>query len=751
MNNPTKKTIKENSGEMVKSEYIRRENPFYDLSTEAREHLIRKVGEKGKKDYKNSLKELKEFIRNFDILDILCHFSMYHLSSPVGVNQELEENNPTLQFHVEILQSLALQIENKKENRPFLGKDAVKIEELIKTITNSLFYKRYPLITGNEKEREKLFNIEMFRLQSMSIRNWGYKEQVIRLTKELFEPIDDIIRKELNLSIISLMEMLESLIKYMEENLNKRSKMMREVHKSSNVNQMIDLFTEFHPFFSKKTLLNPSKFKSKGDFANYLIFGVGDQYIKDLFTFKLADCISLYPEEIDEKLLNTVLDNWSIEIGGLKDFNTDYIFFGNPIWDKPLIKLDESKYCWPIPGTFLSFCIELMESVIKRNSRLKKIYEKRRGKFLEEKIENLFKKCFKNAAVYNNLIRLDEDGENDLLAIIDTYAIIIEAKSGKISASARRGAPERLKKEIDELLIQPSKQAKRFAEFIRKNLCKTEFTNKNHEKIFIDFSKIQHVLTFGVTFDFFGPLAARTPLLFEASLVDDESEISPSMTLVDLEILLEMLETDSEKVHYLSRRSQFDKNVAYHADELDLIGFYLQTGFNIGQTPKDVYFELYGASQDVLDAYYLNKQIIPKPRPRRTEWWQDLINKIEFRNNFGWLKLTLQLLNVSYEDQLKFERGVKKVIKIVEKDWKNPKHINQVLLLNEIEKEKELLICYCYKDKNTAERNENIKIAAMREIEKNKLKQALVISLDVENLYVYYPYSAIGLIVKNEH
>ena len=85
-------------------------------------------------------------------------------------------------------------------------------------------------------------------------------------------------------------------------------------------------------------------------------------------------------------------------------------------------------FCWPIPSTFQSFCIELMENIIKRDSRLKRIYEKRRASFLEDHVKNLFKNCFKNAKVYSNLIRIDEVRENDLLVVVDTHAIIIESK-----------------------------------------------------------------------------------------------------------------------------------------------------------------------------------------------------------------------------------------------------------------------------------------------------------------------------------
>lgn len=734
-------------------EYVLMKNPFFGVPKEKRKEFLEWMSKKSEEDYEESLKELKDYIKNFDILEMLCHFSMYHLSAPIGVSPRIKD--PIVQFHVELLQALALQIdEEDREIKPFLGKNAVKIEKLIKKISISLINKRIANINADdEKEFKKLLNIELFRTQNMSVRNWGYPEQVLRLTKDLFKPIDNIIEKELNISIIKLIEMVESLLNHLEYKLNEKTKAMSKIFHSKNINEMVDIFTEYYSFGEKEKLLNmATKAPSKEDFANYLIFVLGDQLNSFIYMFELADCIRFYPGEVDENILNNILDSWSHEIGELKEFNTDFIFFGNPIWDKPLIKLNKNSYCWPIPGTFFSFCIELMENIIQDNKRLKEIYERRKGTFLENNVENLFRKFFKNAKVYPKLERVDIDGETDLLVIVDTYVFIIESKSGKISASARRGASKTLKREIKKLLIDSSEQATKLADYIKNKLGVLEFTNKKKDKVIIDFSNVKHIYTFSVTFDLFGPIASRTPILLEASLVDDKLDISPSMTLADLEMLFEILETDSEKIHYFARRSQLDKNTIYNADEPDLLAFYLKTGFNIVKTEFDeMPLELYGESEEVFNDYYLNKNhvdnnIIPKPRPRRTRWWQDIINKVEATKNPCWTEVAVQLLNIAYEDQIKFEEGIEKVKKIVNKDWKIPEHINQVILTNELGGHEELLVGYCYKNMNIYEKNEMIDRAGIEAISQTGINPALIMGFDVEN--INYPYTNLGWIVK---
>ena len=730
-------------------------NPFFGIPEEIRRDFLKDLGKKSEKVYEESLKELKTFIKNFDILDMLCHFSMYFLSIPIGVTSI--EKDPIVQFHVELLQALALQIDTKnKDNQPFLGTDAVKIEKLLKKIPISLINKRMASINEeDEAERKKLFYIEMFRAHNMTVRNWGYTEQVLRLTKALFQPIDSIIQEELKISILKLIEMIELLLNHLTDKFHQKRAIMAEINNSKSLEQMIDIFIEYYPLTDKSDLLKISKeAESKEDFANYLNFVVGDQFIKFIYMFGIDDCINFYPGDIDNEVLEEILDGCSYEEGGLKDFNTDHILFGNPIWDKPLIKVDEKTYCWPIPTTFQSFIIELMENIIKKNTRIKRIYEKRRASFLEEHVENLFKNCFKNAEVYGNLIRVDEDHENDLLVIIDTHAIIVESKSGKISPPARRGAPDSLKREIEKLLVESSEQAKVFEDYVKSNLDVVEFTNKKGEKICVDLSNIKHVHTFSVTFDLFGPLASRTPLLFEVNLVDDALNISPSMTLADLEIIFEILETDSEKIHYFTRRSQLDKNTIYNADELDLLAFYVKTSFNIGETEfAEMPLELYGESEEVFNAYYLNKnntnsKPIPKPRPKRTKWWQDIINKLEKRKNPGWSEITVPLLNVTYEDQIKFEEGLEKVKKIVDNEWMVPEHTNQVILSNETKEREYLIIGYCYKNIDRRERNDMAEKASIQAIDQTGISPALIMSFKLGD--INYPYSSIGLIVKRE-
>ena len=82
--------------------------------------------------------------------------------------------------------------------------------------------------------------------------------------------------------------------------------------------------------------------------------------------------------------------------------------------------------------------------------------------------------------------------ENDLIVLIDKFAFVIECKSGSITDSAKRGAPERFKKTLKELIIEPSEQAQRFINYLKSHRSIHHFRTKRGEKNIIDNQNIEY-------------------------------------------------------------------------------------------------------------------------------------------------------------------------------------------------------------------------------------------------------------------
>ena len=185
------------------------------------------------------------------------------------------------------------------------------------------------------------------------------------------------------------------------------------------------------------------------------------------------------------------------------------------------------------------------------------------------------------------------------------------------------------------------------------------------------------------------------------------------MALTDLEIVFELLPGIHEKLHYLERRADFEANVDYAADEIDLLTFYLQTGFNIGEVEYDRQnsLHLYGMSKQ-LDNYFLRTatgRTVSKPRMNITRKWKEILTAMEQRQFRGWTEVGVCLLNVSFEDQQLFERRFSQLIKSVRSHWHDPAHENTLILANGPPQRRDAIVGYAYKRVSRERRIQMIK------------------------------------------
>ena len=748
---------------MVTEKYVSSSSPFKDLEMDQIWELVKHVSDQNKHEFKKVLDELKEYIKPFDLLSLVSWFSYYCLTAAPGINPEWESQDIVLQHHIEILQALKLQesLENLETWKPLLPENTQTINDLLKRLSLSFGLQRLEY-KNDELEQKKFSIIEGLRNNTMALRNWGYAKQITRIVEDIYRPIDEEIKKETGLSVICLIKMGVGVIRKIEDRINESRGHLIKILRSETAAELVDTYLASYPFIetSREDMLKLSvKFLSLQDFKNSLVCHT-DVFLSDIFSLKLYDFVEAYEDEVNPETLEVLLDNWSISFGELKDYPTEYIFLSNPIWDKPLIKVDDKEYAWPIPGLFLHSCAPLMESIFSTKLKLKEKYEKRRGKFLEEDIERLFRASFKETQIFKNL-KWDsiDDGkvyESDLLVVMDSFAIVVEAKGGKISAPTRRGAPNRLKREIQDLIVDPAKQARRFARYLENNLTKLVLKNDNNEEVKVDLSNVKRVITLSVTLELFGNIQTQLKELREAGLIASE-DVQPCMSLADLEIVLDLLETSCEKIHYLTRRSEFEQKANYLGDEIDLLVFYLQTGFNIGETEFNGQpLMLSGASQ-LLDSYYLVKLDLrdlvassstQKPRPRRTQWWQDIITKLDIKRIPGWTEISYTLLNVSFEDQKKFERSFQKVKRETDLKWQKEGHLNSLILSNGPPQRQEIIIGFAYKNIDKETRNNRMKNSAVESIGRVGLKAALVVGVELpDNVY---PYSVLAIVRVNK-
>jgi hypothetical protein len=126
--------------------------------------------------------------------------------------------------------------------------------------------------------------------------------------------------------------------------------------------------------------------------------------------------------------------------------------------------------------------------------------------------------------------------ENDLLVVMDRFAIIVESKSGAVTPTARRGAPERLFETLSALIEEPSAQAHRLLTRLKTATAPVVLTNKAGKTITVDPAVVKYHIPIAVTLEQLGTISSNLKTLREAGITTKPmEELALCLNLSDLE------------------------------------------------------------------------------------------------------------------------------------------------------------------------------------------------------------------------
>lgn len=242
----------------------------------------------------------------------------------------------------------------------------------------------------------------------------------------------------------------------------------------------------------------------------------------------------------------------------------------------------------------------------------------------------------------------------------------------------------------------------------------------------------------------------RTWLFKGTGWIPEDHRLSPCILLADLEIVFEMLDSMAQRIHYLRRRSELAENMNIVGDEIDFIGFYLTTGFNIGlsEFSNDV-FVITDMSK-AIDKYCMARAEgieRAKPQLRLTKRWKETLQAIENRRFNGWTDMVCILLNCSYEDQQETEKKFTKVIRKIHRAYTDPKHLSSVIIIPH-ERRTDALVFYGFKEVEKETRHDIMYHLATQAFEQKHIQKCLVIGMNIDNSKG--PYSTLICFFRND-
>lgn len=463
-----------------------------------------------------------------------------------------------------------------------------------------------------------------------------------------------------------------------------------------------------------------------------------------------------YGDESKAPQIEKILDILSYSFGDLAKFNPEHFILDNPVLKKPFIKIGKNLYFTSLIGIFYHLIPNLVEALVKEiGSDAVKKFQRAKAEILEEETKQLFEKYFPNAQIFQGSKWIDpasgREYENDLLVLLDRFVFVVECKSGAIDPSARRGGEFRIIDTLKNLVVDAATQANRFINYLRANPSIHNFsTSKGNINIF-DNTQVNYYVPLSITIESLGIVSANLKRCVEAGLIKgDFKSFIPSISVTDLEIIFEILENEIERLHYLVRRSQIEKDLTYIGDENDLLAFYLDTGFNLGadeETGKLVLNLLMKSKE--LDPYFTAKErdiTVSKPRLDLTKWWRDIINFFIKRKPEYWTEMGFVLLNVSKMDQKGFEKRVKNLQVKVKYGITEFSH-NWIILETMPKNRSYIITGFPYLMSNRETRNEFIRNNILTtDLVTNDKLGALCIGISVKS--PHYPYDVLVYVPK---
>ena len=278
--------------------------------------------------------------------------------------------------------------------------------------------------------------------------------------------------------------------------------------------------------------------------------------------------------------------------------------------------------------------------------------------------------------------------EGDGLILVDDVALIVEGKSGALSARARAGDTKRLRRELTKLVTDAAAQASRVRDRIT-----TDMGLRLRNGSWLDLSGVREIYSIAVTLEDLSGVVTITDELVRAGLLPSD-HLPWTVSIHDLRIISELVERPAELLLYLRRRTMPELTRTFlSVDELDLFLHFFRAGLYVEPDPDVLAQELPQVPPTVaqrrrfkrqptefltsrtgpLDDWYFHQtgvRVTPAEKPRINVEPEllELIDTIRAGGEPGWLSTTTSLISGDTETRQRFVRYGSQLAQMTRRD-----------------------------------------------------------------------------------
>jgi hypothetical protein len=645
-----------------------------ELSGDDRKDFAASLGENARATMAEALQRILKVTANIEPYMALAVLASYSLMRFAGSSTDSSlSSSGVQQGHVEYLQALLLRVQPRKGVSLATPEDLQVLFDWLPKLfaghQNARMPTREQMDQQESSEQGALRVIqEYLRAHTSVIRNWGYFGNMTRISSELLYGIDAPFKKQFGLAATEIVTLFEYMVRRHESLVSAHWRTVQDAFAHQSIGEVVDAFFERFPFKGEvdQTAATLKKDAPSIELLKSELMLLADRFLTGECFFR-SEHIA-HELGYDVAAVDSILKKLSLEPGALCAAPPEQLFLDNPVWLRPIILMPNGEFFCAIPQSLVSFIYPIVDELAKPHSAMTKKLSEVRAGYLEKEVERMLRAAFPDAQVASQYKwRSEGKGfESDVMLRFDTTILLVEAKSGKVSWPALRGAPNRLLEHVRNLIVAPSDQSGRLASQLLAEIERRKQGALPQLEFPLPLDAVTAVMRISVSLHDFATVQSIPTLLEKAGMLDNKYPLAPCLSLADLEVMLDLLEEPHVRLHYIRQRASTLLTQHVVGDELDMIGLYLDTSLSFGGLkPGEQDIVLTGYS-DRIDRYYMLRdegEHARKPRRATTAWFKRLCEQISKRPLTGWSELTSALLSLTPHHQQEFERQVQKIAK----------------------------------------------------------------------------------------
>lgn len=670
-------------------------------------------------------------------------------------------DNPVLS-HLELLQAFALA--HAPDDYPNFyspvapaGPPLADIEQVVAEAHAAFAMMRLKDVVGPDGKPRLAPDVpalEYMRLHTQNVRIPGYPYQIENAVGAVLGNMGGALRDALGVTPREAVQCLHSLRKLVADRLFVHLTAMRRVLGERALDPLLIRYHKEFPDLIGDPLEGKEMFANFPDPVN-----VAKEFLCAHSAFRMAHHlevsaadVSSYAEGgLSEAAAATLLRAWSMSFGDLKGKNPEHFFLDNPVWRRPFIHLERGTYLIVNPVAHHAFPWLMTESLTGPVPSLAKRYPDARSDFLEEKMSAILQRAFPSGQHLRNAKwkhpTSGDEFETDHVCLVGSVLLVAEAKSGKVQGATLRGAPASLRDNVYSMMTYPSLQSKRLSDAILSSPGGVELRADDGRRLLLTRVSVRIIVRVNVTLDVLGLLLTRWRDLRDAGIIDEEHErsMAPTLPLFDLDVVSRVLRSEGALAHYLFRRDYIERALNYHGDELDLLAFYLETGFSIAdKRATESRCDISTLSRRFDKEFLHDEEPLPEaamPKPRMTKFWRDLIARVEAHNSDARIIASMMLRDVAPELQGRLEKS-KETAKANVRKYRTARD-NVFEVVTGHDADRAVILFVAHDDSPGLRRRETAEAAANHAAETNDAKRVLAFWYHADR--EEYPYGGMGL------